>query len=351
MTKKISLILLVSFLLLGCTFAYILTSTPQPPAETPTKPPTNTPVPVCMPNCGENAETVCFGECPPDCFQCATHTPEIQCTPAACTENESYYCPDSCPGGCGTTCATHTPEAIPAWWHPQPGLTFHIQYTGDLDLNQPVDVYFIDLFDTPGDTITQLHENGKKVICYFSAGSTEDWRPDINEFTVNVIGKPLDGWEGESWLDIRQVDLLGPIMEARLDIAAGKGCDGVDPDNVDGYTNDTGFNLTSADQLAYNRLLANQAHNRGLAIGLKNDNAQAPDLVETFDFAINEECFSYQECGYLSDFVIAGKPVFVIEYGNATGEYCEIAKAAGFMLVRKNLDLDAWAIPCWQDNS
>ncbi len=68
-------------------------------------------------------------------------------------------------------------------------------------------------------------------------------------FPAEVHWQSAGGWAGEYWLDIRQIDLLGPIMEARLDIAAAKGCDAVDPDNVDGYTNDTGFNLTCADQL------------------------------------------------------------------------------------------------------
>lgn len=31
------------------------------------------------------------------------------CTPPACAPDEMYYCPDECPGGCGTTCATATP--------------------------------------------------------------------------------------------------------------------------------------------------------------------------------------------------------------------------------------------------
>jgi len=348
MNKKMLLILLLAIFLFGCKFAYILTSTPEPtPSQTPVKTPTRTPMGVCMPNCGEHAETVCYGECPPDCFQCATHTPEIVCTPPACAEDEVYYCEDRCPGGCGTTCVTKTP--MPTWWKPEPGLTFHIQYTGDIDLDQPVDVYNVDMFDTSRETIAQLHERGVKVICYFSAGTWEDWRFDADMFPEEIIGKPLEDWPGEKWLDISNTIQIFDIIERRMDIAANIGCDGVDPDNVDGYTNDTGFDLTEQDQLLFNALLAMEAHQRGLAIGLKNDNSQGPELVEAFDFAINEECFTYQECGYLSNFVDANKAVFVIEYGNDAGEYCAIANAAGYMLVRKNLDLDAWAVPCWQE--
>ncbi|MBK6327383.1 MAG: hypothetical protein IPF56_15825 [Chloroflexi bacterium] len=52
----------------------------------------------------------------------ATNTPFPLCTPPACTANETYFCADDCPGGCGTTCATVTPAAAvdqtiaPATW-------------------------------------------------------------------------------------------------------------------------------------------------------------------------------------------------------------------------------------------
>ena len=53
-------------------------------------------------------------------------------------------------------------------------------------------------------------------------------------------------------MDVRRIDVLGPIMESRLDMCEEKGFDGVEPDNVDGYLNDTGFPLTKEDQLSYN---------------------------------------------------------------------------------------------------
>ena len=56
-------------------------------------------------------------------------------------------------------------------------------------------------------------------------------------------------------------------MQARLDLAVSKGCVGVEPDNVDGYQNSSGFPLTAADQLAYNRFLAGEARARGGAAG------------------------------------------------------------------------------------
>ena len=141
---------------------------------------------------------------------------------------------------------------------------------GNIDTSFNVQMYDIDLFDTPKSTIDTLHGQGRVVICYFSAGSWEDWRPDAADFPANVKGNS-NGWPGEKWLDIRNIAALSPIMQARLDLAVDKGCDGVEPDNVDGYNNKTGFPLTGNDQLTYNRWLADQAHARGLSVGLKND--------------------------------------------------------------------------------
>jgi hypothetical protein len=58
-------------------------------------------------------------------------------------------------------------------------------------------------------------------------------------------------------------------MLSGLDLAASKGCDGVDPDNVDGYDNDTGLGLTTNDGVSYLEFLSDAAHSRGMAIRLK----------------------------------------------------------------------------------
>ena len=105
-----------------------------------------------------------------------------------------------------------------------------------------------------------------------------------------------NGWPGERWLDIRRLSVLEPLMATRFDMCRDKGFDAVEPDNMDGYRNSTGFPLTAHDQLAYNRLIAELAHERGLAVGLKNDLDQIPELVGDFDFAVNEECAEYDEC-------------------------------------------------------
>jgi hypothetical protein len=184
------------------------------------------------------------------------------------------------------------------------------------------------------------------VICYFSAGSYEDWRTDASRFPRELLGRDIEGWPGEKWLDISKLDMLRSIMEARLDLAIEKGWDGVDPDNVDGYSNDTGFPLSAEDQLTYNIFLSRAAHSRGLAIGLKNDVEQIIELLPYFDWMLSEECFSYKECSLLLPFVQAGKPVFIIEYELSPDEFCPQATQMGFNALHKHWELDAYSLEC-----
>ncbi len=230
--------------------------------------------------------------------------------------------------------------------------SWQIQYNGEIDTSLDVDVFNLDLFDTHPSTIQALHKRDVFVMCYFSAGSYEEWRVDSDQFPAEVLGKDLEGWPGEKWIDIRRVDTLAPVMEARLNLAVAKDCDGVDPDNVNGYTNDTGFPLTYEDQIRYNVFLAEAAHLRGLSIGLKNDIEQVPDLIPYFDWLLNEECFFYQECGLLLPFVEAGKPAFVIEYELEPSEFCPQAISMNLNALRKNWELDAYRVDCrkWSDS-
>lgn len=239
------------------------------------------------------------------------------------------------------------------WYRPTVETTWQWQLSirsGQTGINTSydVDVYDIDLFDTSAEQIAALHDQGRTVICYFSAGSWENWRDDADAFDDQDIGKTLDGWRDERWLNIRSPKVMD-IMLDRLDVALGKGCDGVEPDNVDGYTNRTGFELLADDQLAFNRQLANAAHERGLAIGLKNSGDQAVELVEYFDFSLNEQCHEYDECEQLQPFIDADKPVWNAEYvkpdtaaeaASAAATICPSATAARLRTLVLPLELD-----------
>lgn len=246
---------------------------------------------------------------------------------------------------CGFALALVTTTALAQQtWKPTPETTWQIQLQGKINTSFDVSVYDVDLFDTSASLISNLHAQGRKVVCYFSAGSWEDWRPDAAAFSAAAKGRS-NGWPGEKWLDIRRLDVR-PIMAARLDLAVKKDCDGVDPDNVDGYTNRTGFPLTASDQLQYNKWIADQAHKRGLAVGLKNDLEQVDQLLTSFDFAVNEQCFEYKECEQLLPFVDAGKAVFGIEYYGKPSTFCPKANAMGFSTLQKKMSLDAFRLDC-----
>jgi hypothetical protein len=242
---------------------------------------------------------------------------------------------------------------LSGWWQPSPGASWQWQLT-DLPVDQSfdVDVYDIDMFDNDAGTVVALHVQGRVVICYISAGSWEDWRPDADQFPPEVLGSDYEGWPGEKWLDIRRIDLLAPIMRARFDLCRDKGFDGIEPDNVDGFTNETGFSITYQDQLAYNVWLANEAHARGLSIGLKNDEAQAADLVSHFDWAMTEDCFADEWCEEMAPFTEAGKAVFSAEYTDqlTTNQFlnqvCPQAEALSLDAILKHRDLDAWRQGC-----
>jgi hypothetical protein len=195
--------------------------------------------------------------------------------------------------------------------------------------------------------ISAIHSAGKKAICYVSAGSWENWRADANQFPASVQGNK-NGWAGEKWLDIRQTSVLLPIMEARVQKCAQAGFDGVEWDNVDGYTNRTGFPLTAGDQLTYNASLANLAHTYGLTVALKNDVEQVADLAPYFDYAVNEQCQQYSECsGYTTNFINAGKAVFQVEYKLHLNKFCPQANAENRNAILKTYDLfDTPYTPC-----
>ncbi len=234
-----------------------------------------------------------------------------------------------------------------SWYKPSINTTWQLQLQGDLNLSYNVDLYDIDLFDSSKEDIERLKREGKRVICYFSGGTFEEWREDSSKFPKEVIGNQLKDWEGERWLDIRRVDILLPIMKERLKLAKEKGCDGVDPDNMDVYLNDSGFDISYSDQLRYNKLISNEAHKLELSVGLKNDMEQIEDLLYFFDFELNEECHEFGECDLLEPFIEAKKPVFNVEYNkkyiedeNERKKLCEDAKRRNFrtLILPKELD-------------
>jgi endo-alpha-1,4-polygalactosaminidase (GH114 family) len=241
------------------------------------------------------------------------------------------------------------PSMSKTWWRPNVGLTWQWQI-GNLDIDTSIeaDVYDIDLYVDQA-IIDELHAKGRKVIGYMSVGSYEDWRPDKERFAPEVLGNDYEGWKGEKWLDIRQIEKLAPILLARLDLCQSKGFDAVEPDNMEIHNNNTGFPISYDDQLKYALWLADEAHQRGLAIGVKNAPDQVQDLINHFDFAITEDAFFYDWADKMSPFIEAGKPVFAAEYTDLGGDFsafCRQSKALRFSPILKHRGLDAWLQTC-----
>ena len=252
--------------------------------------------------------------------------------------------PDS--GSAGEHGAMADTAKRPRIWVPGPHTTWQWQLTTPVNQNVKAKMFDIDLFDNSAAVVASLHRRGARVICYLDAGTYENFRSDAGRFPKSVLGAS-NGWPGERWLDIRQLKVLAPIMLARFQQCQRKHFDGVEADNVDGYSNHTGFPLTAADQLTYNRWLARTAHRLGLSIALKNDTDQVRQLEPSFDYALDEQCFEYNECSKLRPFVQAHKAVFEVEYNLATSRFCAQARAEGFMSMRKRLNLGASRQPCW----
>ncbi len=237
------------------------------------------------------------------------------------------------------------PRPCPGCWVPSPGTSWQWQLQGRVDTSVEAQMYDIDGFEASHRLVRRLHADGRAVVCYLSAGSWEDWRPDAGRFPASVLGRD-NGWPGERWLDVRRLRVLRPIMRDRIAMCARKRFDGIEFDNVDGYQNRTGFPLTARDQLRYDSWLANAAHRAGLSAALKNDLGQVRRLLPYFDYALDEECFTYRECRLLLPFVSAGKAVFGVEYRLARSAFCPKALRMGFDFMKKKLSLRAWRRPC-----
>jgi hypothetical protein len=256
-------------------------------------------------------------------------------------------------------------------WKAAVGTTWQWQLTGSVDLTPNVGMFDLDLFDTSSSTVAAIHAKGAKAVCYMETGAWESYRPDAGAYPSTVRGKALGGYPNEKYVDIRQIATLRPIIAGRLDLCKQKGFDGVEPDIDDSFVDvgasAIGFPVTYADQIAFNTMVAEEAHSRGLAIGLKNGtfgtniNTFVADMEPLVDFAVNEECMAGGKvCDSLTVLTSKGKAVFHTEYlddynGASTSNYasvlnsfCPATKALGFSSILKDASssLSAWRAPC-----
>ncbi len=201
------------------------------------------------------------------------------------------------------------------------------------------------------DDLTCRH--GRRLICYTNCGAweAEHWDETLlDPVRGEMLGKPMQGYPSERWLDIRRLDVMRRLIARKFGEARALGCDAMLCDNTEAWITgtdgsgdatislyrerglaavkdkaaanvvaQTGFAIGYDDQLRYNRLLAEEAHAQCLAIGLINDVFQIDALAADFDFALNEQCHHCGWCDLYAPFAAAGKPVLHLEFDDNEG--------------------------------
>lgn len=246
-----------------------------------------------------------------------------------------------------------TKAVAATWWQPVPGVSFDWVLdnitTKDTFSAEVVDV---DAFETSKATVDALHAKGKKVIAYISAGTLENDRPDGNLLPKEVVGKVYPEWPEERWVDISKLDKVKPWLISRFTMIKQKGFDAIEPDNLDGYENETGFNISATDAKNYCLYMIELAHSMGLGIGQKNVPELTGDLSSKFDWALTEDAFDQGWQDDMLPYISKNKPVFVAEYTDEMSQskfqttVCPAAKTKKFSAVLKRRDLDKWSYFC-----
>ena len=229
---------------------------------------------------------------------------------------------------------------------PEPARGWEWQLSPPLDLSKKVGFYDLDPDQVTARQIQDLTNRGIYTICYVSVGSWEDWRADAMAFPTVVLGRPLENWPGERYLDIRQLDVLLPLMKARFARCAQLGFDAIEPDNMDAHNNPNGFGLKPQHMISYMRELAKIAHDMTLDIAQKN----APDLTNVLssvlDFAVTESCLRRNECRSYGAYSLILAAEYQVPKSRRRG-YCRRAQSIpGLTLIFKDRDLTSWRKDC-----
>lgn len=210
----------------------------------------------------------------------------------------------------------------------------------------------IDGFDSTPEQVAQIKARGTQAICYISAGTAEDFRPDFSKFKKmpNTVGKGFPGFEGDYFLNINHWREFFPLMERRIDMCKEKSFDYVDFDVIDSYDVDareTGFEGSEQNQIEYIVALTNKARQVGLKTIQKNAGELAPKLEPHFDGILFEECVRLDFCADAAPYIAAEKPAFNIEYPEEwparkaiPQDICTISAKHGVMTILSTLDLD-----------
>lgn len=226
---------------------------------------------------------------------------------------------------------------------------FALQSWGPQEKTDEGQAVFVDPGMVDAAYIHNINAQGKKTVCYIDAGTLEDWRQDREAFITDShddFGKKYKGYGGtETWLDISHWQSYTVPMSARIQAAASKGCTAIELDNTDCYENACVSGASYDSMLAWEKewvaWLVETVHSHGMAVGLKNSQELIPQFLNDFEFAINEQCMDYNECGLYKPFVDQNKVVFNVEYNNHNGKVCQ--ESAEYHLVTKYANNGVWA--------
>lgn len=205
----------------------------------------------------------------------------------------------------------------------RPVKSWALQYNDPLVVKKR-DYFVLDLYGYSKQDIQKLKANGTKVFCYFSS-QYENYRPDSADFKPEDLGRNLDSWPGEKWINPKSANVR-TIMLKRVTYAKSQGCDGIDLDNIDFYTFKTGFDNSKEAAIDYVKYICNEVHKQGMLFNQKNALDMIADLKDCADTYQNESCQVYNECDYYNQ---VDKPIFHIEY-----KPCK--KMDGFYSVQKD---------------
>ncbi|KAJ3119796.1 hypothetical protein HK098_005129 [Nowakowskiella sp. JEL0407] len=214
------------------------------------------------------------------------------------------------------------PPPAADWYKPIIGQPWQWILKTENEVVNAVEFHDID-FDFSRAFFKKLKESKKKIGCYFSAGTYEQFRSDQAMFPADSLGGTVsfgtgDSFADEKWLNIKRLDLIADIMLQRIEEALIRGCDIIEFDNQDPVIHDTGLKNNgkiSLDlNLAYLKWLVGWAHARGMGALLKNSNEFAAYTSTLHDGVVNEECWINGNCDNYWPFLQLMKPVFNCEY-------------------------------------
>lgn len=232
---------------------------------------------------------------------------------------------------------------------PNPILQWQLQSSGDYASSPEADVYDLDFQNLAASDLSLLKQRNAMLVCTISAGTWQEWRPDADQFPDDILGNDAAGWEGEKWLDIRATDSLTPILDARMQQCANQGYQGVELTNLDVYQQDSGFPVTQADQISFNLHLARLAHQHHLLVGMRDSPQLVGILVDDFDFAVAQGCYSGNGCDAYTQFASQNKPVVLVEFADSEvnpEELCQYAQSNKFSAVIKHRNFDQFSQFC-----